>query len=121
MQALHARLAAEPEPDPDEADRQLARLRAAARRAAAIDLPRAMSIADFWRLTADLIDLNRGPLDEPARRTRAAALLRDYLARHPDAAPAPAIRRTLQSLPLPPDVSRDGAATEDWEAPEADD
>ncbi len=121
MQALHARLAAEPEPDADEADRQLARLRAAARRAAAIDLPRAASIADFWRLTADLIDLNRGPLDEPARRARAAARLHDYLARHPDAAPAPAIRRALQSLPLPPDVSGDGAATEERETPEADD
>jgi len=96
MQALYARITEAT--DAMETDRLLSRLRSAARRTKAIDLPQAPAIGDFWLMTAELFDLNRTPLSTEARREQAAALMAEYLEDHPEAGPAESVRTAYIDL-----------------------
>jgi len=96
MQALYARITEAT--DAMETDRLLSRLRSAARRTKAIDLPQAPAIGDFWLMTAELFDLNRTPLSTEAKREQAAALMAEYLEDHPEAGPAESVRTAYIDL-----------------------
>ncbi len=98
MQSLYARLAADPRAA--EADRLVARLRAAARRAKALELPdRAAAVeGDFWLMTADLVDVNRIGLPHAERQAQAAQLMAEFLKKHPAAPMADDVRAVYAQL-----------------------
>lgn len=96
MQALYAQITETI--DPGQVDRLLSRLRSAARRTKAIDLPQAPAVGDFWLMTAELFDLNRTPLSVKAQREQAAALMAEYLEDHPEAGPSESVRTAYIEL-----------------------
>lgn len=80
MQATYQRIVRFPKDV--EVDRRLSRMRAAARRAKAIDEPSAGAVGDFWLMTADLFDVNRSALGPVARRQQTRQLLEGHLEKH---------------------------------------
>lgn len=96
MQATYQRIVRFPKDT--EVDRRLSRLRAAARRAKAIDQPTAGAVGDFWLMTADLFDVNRSALDATARRRQTRQLLEAHLEQHAAGPTAKAARGALDKL-----------------------
>lgn len=85
-------------PDADDVDGKVLELRSAARRTKAMDEPESQSLGDFWLLVADLHEINASRLPLEKRRAQAEPLLERYLAAHPDAPMAPAVRNALAEL-----------------------
>lgn len=104
LQSIYTRLVEYP--DASDVDRQLGRLRAAARRIKTINLPgdktSCTSVGDFWLMTAELYDMNRTKLPLDARKKQAAALMKDFLAKHPDWPAAMDVREALVQLEKKP-------------------
>ncbi len=95
-QAIHARLAGHS--DPEEFDRLRHRLRLVALRTKAMSEPAAAAVGDFWRVAAELIELNRTGLPGDVRESHASDVLQDYVNRYPEGPAAPAARAALARL-----------------------
>lgn len=96
MQATYQRIVRFPKDV--EVDRRLSRMRAAARRAKAIDEATAGAVGDFWLMTADLFDINRSALDATARRQQTRQLLEGHLEKHASGPTAKAAQAALDRL-----------------------
>ncbi|MHB1157160.1 MAG: hypothetical protein ACYC26_10010 [Phycisphaerales bacterium] len=105
LQSIYTRLIEYP--DSPDVDHLLGRLRAAARRIKAIDLPGELpgagselpgAVGDFWLLTAELYDMNRMKLPLEARRQQAAGLMKDFLAKHADWPAAMDVREAMEQV-----------------------
>ncbi len=95
-QALYRRLTVWP--DDATAEKQLLRLRSAARQFKTVKETQAVAIGDFWLLTASLLELNRDNLPELERNTQAIQMMEDYLTRHAKAEPAADVKLGLDRL-----------------------
>ncbi|MFA7235983.1 MAG: hypothetical protein WC058_03880 [Phycisphaeraceae bacterium] len=96
LQSIYTRLIEYP--DSSDVDHLLGRLRAAARRIKAIELPGAGAVGDFWLMTAELYDMNRMKLPLEARRQQAAGLMKDFLAKHSDWPAAMDVREAMEAM-----------------------
>lgn len=95
-QALYRRLTVWPEDA--SADKQLLRLRSAARQFKTVKETQAVAIGDFWLLTASLLELSRDNLPELERNTQAIQLMEDYITRYEKAEPAADVKLGLDRL-----------------------
>lgn len=82
----------------EDVDRLASRLRAAARRAKAIDQPDAAALGEYWLMISELLEINQSGLAREDRREQARQLLRDYLAHHPAGPATENIRRLLEPV-----------------------